>query len=134
MEAVHKSNLHIGMGGGRHDSYGSSGLRSEEDLIEEHQVMRRTYVHIFTHVQEFIFCCSACQFARECIWKFIPFGASVYLYVCVICGAFPSVGETRSHQARDARATRHHRARLPPRPWQRWQQRPWSWRRILGAH
>jgi hypothetical protein len=39
MEAVHKSNLHIGMGGGRHDSYGSTGLRSEEELIEEHQVM-----------------------------------------------------------------------------------------------
>ena len=40
MEAVHKSNLHIGMGGGRHDSYGSTGLRSEEELIEEHQVMK----------------------------------------------------------------------------------------------
>ena len=36
MEAVHKINLHAGMGGGRHD-YGG-GARSEEQLIEEHQV------------------------------------------------------------------------------------------------
>lgn len=38
MDAVHQSNLHFGMGGGRHD-YGASGLRSEDQLIEEHQVL-----------------------------------------------------------------------------------------------